>query len=114
MDKITHHKAAVRKVVEEIAQMAPSDEKVETQLITDDEHGHYILFSVGWENEDYREYTPFVHIDVKPDGKVWLQHDGTDLKIALLLVEEGIPKDQIVLAFQAPYRRQWIPEFAVG
>lgn len=106
------HKAIVRKVVEEIAHMSPSDQQVETQLIVDDEHGHYLLFSVGWENA-HREYTPFVHIDVKPDGKVWLQHDGTDLKIALLLVEEGIPKDEIVLAFHAPYRRKLIPEFAI-
>lgn len=47
MDKVAQHKAIVRKVVEEIAQMSPSDQYVETQLITDDKHGHYILFSVG-------------------------------------------------------------------
>lgn len=112
MDKIKKHQAIVREIVEEIAAMIPPEETVETQLITDDEHGHYLLTSVGW-TKDYREFNTFVHIDVKSDGKVWIQHDGTDLKIALLLVEKGIPKKDIVLAFHAPHRRQWIPEFAV-
>lgn len=114
MDKIATYKLAVRKVMEEIAAMVPSDENVETQLIMDDERGHYLLFSVGWENKDYREYSPFVHIDVKSTGKVWIQHDGTDLKIALMLVDEGIPKGDIVLGFQPVFRRDSSQEFAIS
>jgi XisI protein len=114
MDKITQYKKVVRKVVEYIASISPSDENVETQLIIDEERGHYLLYSVGWENEDYREYSAFVHIDVKPTGKVYVQHDGTDLKIAILLNEEGIPKSAIVLAFKAPYRREHLSEFAIA
>ena len=108
------YKTRVRKVVEYISSISPSDQNVQTQLITDDEHGHYLLYSVGWENDDYREYGAFVHIDVLPTGKVWIQHDGTDLKIALMLVEEGIPKNDIVLGFRAPFRRAMTPEFAVA
>lgn len=114
MDQITQYKQAVRKVVEYIASISPSDEKVETQLIIDEDRGHYLLYSVGWENGDYREYSAFAHIDVKPTGKVYIQHDGTDLKIALLLNEEGIPKSDIVLAFKAPYRRKHMKEFATA
>lgn len=105
MDKIARNKAIVRELVKEIADMTPSTEGVENQLIIDDERGHYILFSVGWEDKE-RHYATFVHIDVKSDGKVWLQHDGTDLKIALELIEKGIPKEEIVLAFHAPFRRK--------
>jgi len=106
MDKINQYKRIVRTLVEEVAAMAPSDEQVENQLITDNKHGHYLLYSVGWENEDYREYGSFVHIDIKADGKIWIQHDGTDLKLALLLIEQGVPKDDIVLGFRAPFRRE--------
>jgi XisI protein len=113
MDKVKKYKTIVKKLVEYIASISPSDEKVETQLIVDDQHGHYLLYSVGWET-DYREYGAFVHIDVKSDGKVWLQHDGTDLRIALMLADEGIPKKDIVLGFHAPYRRELLPEFAMG
>lgn len=96
----------------EIAEMTPSDDVSETQIIMDDERGHYLLFSVGW-HKVLREYLPFVHIDVKPDGKVWLQHDGTDQRIAMWMVRLGIPKNQIVLAFQHPERRPLIEDFAV-
>ena len=61
-----------------------------------------------------RIYLPFVHIDVRPDGKVWIQHDGTDLRIADQLVERGIPKHQIVLGFKSPDTRRLIDDFAVA
>ncbi len=112
MDKITKHRNIIRTVVSEIAEMTPSDKNSETQLIMDDERGHYVLFSIGWQ-DILREYLPFVHIDIKPDGKVWIQHDGTDLKIALWLVDKGIAKQDIVLAFQSRNRRKLLPEFAV-
>ena len=112
MDNITKYRQIIHELVQYIASIVPSDENVETQLIMDDERGHYLLYSVGWENEDYREWSSFVHIDLKSDGKVWIQHDGTDLKIALLLAEKGIPKSDIVLGFRPPYRRKLMPEFA--
>ena len=93
--------------------MTPSDEQSETQLIIDDERGHYVLFSVGW-SHNRREYVPFVHLDVRPDAKILIQHDGTDLKIAERLVEESIEKSAIILAFQSPNRRKLIPDFAVN
>ena len=114
MDKITNYKNIVRTLSQYIASISPSDENVENQLIMDDERAHYLLYSVGWENKDYREYAPFVHIDIKADGKVWIQHDGTDLKIALLLADKGIPKSDIVLGFRSPHRRQDMAEFAMG
>ena len=113
MDKLSTYRSIIREVVREIADMTPSDEHSETQLIMDDERGHYVLFSVGWQ-DILREYLPFVHIDLKSDGKVWIQHDGTDLKIALWLVEKGIPKQDIVLGFQSLNRRKLLPEFAIN
>lgn len=113
MDKVSDYKKIVSEFVSYVASISPSDEYVETQLITDDTHGHYVLFSVGWENT-YREYSPFVHIDVKTDGKVWIQHDGTDLKIALLLAEKGIEKKDIVIGFRHIQQRQYLTEFAVS
>ncbi|MFN4257448.1 MAG: XisI protein [Saprospiraceae bacterium] len=114
MEKLMQHKNIVRQIVEEIAAMIPADGQVETQLIVDEARGHYLLAAVGWHDDRQRELNTFVHLDVKPDGKVWIQHDGTDLRIALWLVEKGIPKSDIVLAFHAPHRREMIPEFAVA
>jgi hypothetical protein len=114
MDKLTRHKDIVRAILSEIAALMPKEDYVETQLIVDDIHGHYLLSTVGWHNGNQRELNNFVHIDVKPDAKIWIQHDGTDLRIALWLTEKGISKSDIVLGFHAPHRREQIPEFAVA
>jgi hypothetical protein len=45
--------------------------------------------------------------------KIWVQHDGTEDAIADQLVALGVPKQDIVLAYHAPYVRQYT-EFAVG
>lgn len=112
MERLKQHQAIVRQLLDEIAQLTPSDQASETQIIMDDTHGHYLLFSVGW-SHNRREYLPFVHLDIHPDGKVYIQHDGTDLRIADRLVEAGIDKQHIVLAFQSPNRRKLIPDFAL-
>jgi hypothetical protein len=94
---------------------------VQTQLITDDDRGHYLLFSVGWE-EDNREYAPFLHIDVNNNGRVLIQHDGTDLKVALMLAGKGMPlfsKKRYCPVFQKAsfhplHQRPLLPEFAAS
>jgi hypothetical protein len=53
-------------------------------------------------------------LDIKPTGRVWLQHDGTDLHIAELLVQKGIPKSDIVIGFQAPHARVLMEDYAVS
>lgn len=113
MDNLIKNKKIVKEVIEEIASMIPLRKGVESQVILDEERGHYLLHEVGWQNDNW-QYASIVHVDVKPDGKVWLQHDGTDLKIALMLVERGIPKSSIVLGFHAPSEREMIEDFAVA
>ena len=114
MDKVAHYKKIVRDLVTEIAAMMPEqDGGIENQLITDDQHGHYLLFYVGWEGSQWF-YASFAHLDVKPNGRVWLQHDGTDQRIGDQLVKRGIPKSDIVVGFQPKYVREEMDGFAVA
>ncbi|NER20365.1 MAG: XisI protein [Symploca sp. SIO1C2] len=83
----------------------------EVQLILDREHNHYLLMFVGWQ-EQQREYGSLIHIDIKGD-KIWIQSDGTEVGVANELVEARIPKQDIVLAFKSPFKRQFT-EYAVG
>ena len=53
-----------------------------------------------------------LHIDII-DGKIWIQHDGTEGGIALDLIDHGVPKQDIVLGFHSPFKRQFT-DFAVG
>ncbi len=113
MEKIARYKEIVKKLVLEVADMTPDEEGVDNQAIIDMEGGHFLLFSVGWSGSQWI-YSSFIHIDIRKNGKVWLQHDGTDLKIAEELVSRGIPKSDIVLGFQPPHARKLIEGYAVA
>jgi hypothetical protein len=51
-------------------------------------------------------------LDIK-DGKIWVEQNTTELRVAQALVEQGIAKDSIVLGFQAPDMRQYTEYAAV-
>lgn len=103
MDRDNSYRAIVKRILKEVADMTPSEESIRTELVCDEALGHYHVAQVGWEGKR-RVDEVFLHIDVI-DGKVWLQHDGTDLRIAEDLLRAGIPKEHIVLAFHHPSRR---------
>lgn len=108
MDSLSSYQNTIKKLLENLA--PPSDE-IESQIITDTEHDHYQLTQVGWKN-NRRVYGCVLHLDIK-DQKIWIQHNGTELDIAQELVNRGIPKQQIVVGFQSPFKRQFT-EFAVA
>ncbi|MBP0027777.1 XisI protein [Roseofilum sp. Guam] len=105
MDKVAEYKAIVREIAVEIGQLGDRpDHPIKNQIILDDERGHYLLYFNGWQGER-RTYGCYFHVDVSEDGKVWVQHDGTDLRIAQQFLDRGIPHDDIVLSFHAPVKR---------
>jgi hypothetical protein len=83
----------------------------EIQLLFDKERNHYQVLNIGWKDQK-RIYGVIIHVDLK-DDKIWIQRDGTEIGIANQLVALGVPKEDIVLGFQAPYKRQ-LNEFAVS
>lgn len=80
-------------------------EEYEVQTVFDAEQDHYQLLYVGWRG-NRRQFGCVLHLDIK-DGKIWIQHDGTEVGIANQLVELGVPNQDIVLAFHEPYVRQF-------
>src|SRR5436853_6549757 len=76
MDRDRAYRAIVKRVIQEVADVTPSEENIRTEFVCDETLGHYQLGQVGWENKR-RVDEVFVHIDVL-GGKVWLQHDGTN------------------------------------
>ena len=79
--------------------------EIESRVVVDDENDQYLLMNVGWD-QGRRVHGCLVHLDII-DGKVWVQRDGTEDGIAVTLVNAGIPKDRIVLAFRSPELRQY-------
>lgn len=91
-------------------QVKPAHGELEQFTVFDTQNDHYQLAMVGGDG-DLRLFSCLVHVDIK-DDKVWIQHDGTEVRIANELVELGIPKQSIVLGSHDPnaYR---LTEFAV-
>jgi hypothetical protein len=102
---------SVRAVLEQIAQPSSHQIHFEQELVLDDAGGHYLILHVGW-NDFERTYAVVVHIDIKDDF-VWVQRDNTNYNVVQALLEQGIPKNRVVLGFHAPFKRQFT-EYAKG
>ena len=111
MDSLTNQYCQIiKKILEEYADFLGNDEQVKVELVLDEKNDRYLLVETGWKN-GYRIYGTLLHLDLI-DGKVWIQHDGTEEGIANDLVAAGIPKSHIILGFKAPEVRKYT-EFAV-
>ncbi len=81
-------------------------DEVEAQTLFDTKQDHYQLIFIGW-FKGKRVFGPVLHLDIKPDGKIWIQWNGTEIDIAEVLEKRGVPKDQIVIGFHSPELRQY-------
>lgn len=111
MEKLAQYRADIQQVLMAYANRSSPKAGIEKQIIVDTTHDHYQLVYVGWRNQR-RQYGCVLHLDIK-DDKIWIQHDGTEVGIANELVDVGVPKADIVLAFHEPSVRQYTG-FGVG
>ena len=105
MDKVAEYRKYVQTLLSRYANNDVSDDDVEVQLMFDTERDHYQWMNVGWQQSN-RIYRCVIHIDIK-DGKIWLQQNLTDQNPAEELVEMGVPREDIVLGLQPPYKRKY-------
>ena len=105
MDKLQQYRQIIRQLLDEQSHPYTYSNDVDTEIICDTEHDHYQLAYVGWE-EQQRVFSLILHFDIK-DGKIWIQHNGTEAAIAQILTEKGVPASDIVLGFHSPFKRQF-------
>lgn len=105
MDKLAKYRKYIETLLTCYTSDDISDKNVEVQLILDTERDHYQWMNVGWQDFN-RIYRCVMHFDIK-DGKIWLQQNLTDQNPAEELVGMGVPREDIVLGLQAPYKRQF-------
>ncbi|GAB4452824.1 MAG: hypothetical protein OHK0029_04500 [Armatimonadaceae bacterium] len=94
--------ALTRKILREMAERYQIP-KTRTLSAFDDATGNYILMDEGWQGYK-RVYHVWAHIELN-QGKFYIHEDGTEEGIANLLLHEGVPKERIVLAMDAPNLR---------
>jgi hypothetical protein len=61
--------------------------------------------NAGWSNQKrVSAITVYARVE---NGKIWIEEDWTEDGIATDLVREGVPKEDIVLAFHPPEMRPY-------
>jgi hypothetical protein len=113
MDKVIDSPALLKDILSrhvELCNRHPNQE-VENFLVVDEKKHHYIWMNIGWQKGDrINGITTYVRIR---DGKFWIEEDWTEEGIANELINAGVPKENIVLAFHSPKMRPYT-EFAVA
>jgi len=111
MDRIDRYREIVWRIVQDYAELGSGRPDVATEAIRDQHRDHYEVLQVGWDGQR-RIHGSTIHLDII-NGKVWIQHDGTDRPVAEALMEAGVPREDIVLGFHPADARQYT-DFAVG
>lgn len=111
MDTVERYRDIIESILIQYTKIPYSHGDFRSEAVFDRTRDHYLLMNVGWDNER-RVHGCLVHIDII-DGKLWIQRDGLEHGVATELLEAGIPKDRIVLAFKPPSMRPFT-EFAVA
>ncbi|MFN6564189.1 MAG: XisI protein [Nostoc sp. ChiSLP01] len=105
MDKLEKYRQYIQSILTKHGKYKPHQEEIENELIFDTVHDHYQLMRIGW-NDLSRVYHSVMHFDIKND-KIWIQQNMTDVDLAQELLEMGVPKEDIVLGLQPPYKRPY-------
>ena len=111
MEPLDQYRNIIVDLLKELAVRRYSHGDIKNQAVIDRQGDHYLVMSQGWDKLE-RIHGTLLHIDII-DGKLWINRDGTEDGIANRLVEQGVPKNKIVLAFHSPEIRKHT-DFAVA
>ena len=114
MERVRRYRKIIQAVLEQYDRLLrqPPASGVDSHLIFDEHRDEYMLLKSGWSPDQRRVRGIVAHVRLK-DGKVWVEEDWTEEGVATHLINAGIPKHDIVLAFQPPEMRPF-GEFAVA
>ena len=108
-NKLERYREIARSIVNEYALYKPYYGNIELQAISD--RNFYLLISFGWQG-DHRVHSTVLHLRIV-EGKFWLERDETEEGITQYLLDHGVPKEDIVLAFYHPEDRK-LTDFAIA
>ena len=112
MNKLNHYRQIIQNIVTEHAQYKQSHKEIERILFLDFECDDYSLMSV--EIKGIRRVKNLIlHLRIY-EGKIRIECEKVQYEITHNLLDAGIPKEDIVLAFHDPETRAHIPGFAIA
>ncbi len=100
MDKVDSYRAEIKRLLGVYASLVAQQPVpgVETLLAFDEARDQYLWLQCGWAAER-RVYGVTVHVRIV-DGKIRIEQDWTEEGIASDLLQAGVPRADIVLAFR--------------
>ena len=110
METLSRYRHVIISVLSDLAEASARDD-VENLPLFDTTHDNYLLIDAGWDGVR-RIHHIIAHLRLR-NGKIWIEADNTDTAIVQHLLDAGIPKESIVLAFYSPQKRP-LTEFAVA
>ena len=93
----------------ELYPLSVTDMRSETLCANGDQH--FQLIRMGW-YKGKRVYKIIAHLELKAD-KIWIQEDNTEEGMAPFLLDQGMDKSQVVLAYFSEGHRAHT-DFAIG
>ena len=108
-DQLSTDEQAIWHVFEPIQAWKARD--VRYEFVFDTVNHQFQVIRSGWRGSQ-RLYAVLIHVAIRGEF-VWVEEDNTELEVANLLVEYGIPKERIVLGFHPPQQRT-LEGFALG
>jgi hypothetical protein len=80
--------------------------EIEFQVIADKQNNHFQLVETGWYQKRYIHSVIF-HFQIKPNGKIWILANNTDILVAEELMKLNVPASDIVISFHPVNVRQF-------
>jgi hypothetical protein len=107
MEKIDRYREILRRVLSGYVEICNQQSRngIENILLIDEKQNDFLWLTIGWSGTKRLNGMTFyarIHND-----KIWIEEDWTEIGIANDLVREGVPKEDIVLAFHAPEMRPY-------
>jgi XisI protein len=97
MDTSATYREIVKQVILQYAKLRPSYGDIRLDPVFDETRDRYALMQVGWDR-GRRVRGNLIYITLQ-DGKVYIEYDGMECGITQNFIDQGIPENDIVLAF---------------
>ena len=112
MAKLDDYRSYIEEIINWRAEIGYKNyEDLQMIPVIDRERDNYLLMVYGWEGIKRNHYA-LIHVGIR-NGKFWIYYDGLEDGVATYLLEKGVPKEDIVLAFYSPEKRK-LTEFAIA
>ncbi|MEM9543153.1 MAG: XisI protein [Cyanobacteria bacterium P01_E01_bin.42] len=106
MDKLTHYRNTIVKLLQEYYDLTPRRDREDLArdyLALDKERDCYLWIRSGWKDKKRIQHI-IIYLRIERN-QIWVEEDSTDLGVVDDLLRANIPQEDIVLGFHHPSQR---------